>query len=675
MANGLMNLNDSMVEAAYARYMQLKQSGMQDPQIYQLMDQEKTMVPLGQLAAKYNQLKAAAQQTPMPPQNTINEQIDQQLQAMQNPQQQGIGALPEAQQGQAPQAPQAPQGAPPQGIQQGMPQGAPPQQGAPQPMPPQPMPPQGMAAGGLASIPVHNVGDSNAYASGGIVAFAGGGDVVHAYDGMLARSDASPSDFFDPMAMYKRDELSPEEQEDLDLYDTNKDGKLSGMEISNMNFAKGEQRKRDAADKFTLDQENRRRADQGLGAMRPASPDEFSHPKVEHGTIGIAGNDARQNFNRLGSDVAGSLPHQMYTNPDASSRAPTPASNEDEDHTVDFDAILGHGRTDTNDADAQHIRNSYLPAPSKAPTPSSATEGDDYGYPDIEKPRSTDEIFKELQDAKERFGLNASNKEMDDYLKGVEADARRDAQRQSGWAQLSAASALLSAPGWQGVAAMGKDLASNMSAIDKQVTAAKREIVKSRLEMKRANAKEDFEMFSNASAKHENAVKEYQDAQSRKATFEQNKTQQDRSYKLQLKQLDQTASYYQYLKQQSALNTSQKKLADDFIKLRTAALNETDPKKLAQILDRAEKTQNILSDALDPSGNKQLTATSGALARDPEYKAAAEALKTAQFMQDPIAARDAQDKMDAIKARITGGSSTLSSSMGDSSLWTNFQAN
>lgn len=155
---GLINFTNPTVDAAHARFMQLKQSGMPDDQIIAQMDQEKTLVPLGQLAAKVMALKNAAQQTPMPPQNTINEQVDQQLQQLQNPQlpqQQGIGALPEAQQAQAAQQgqPQAPQGMPPE-MQQG-----------------------------VGALPAPNVGNPAAYAAGGIVAFNDGGDVKH-YDGL-----------------------------------------------------------------------------------------------------------------------------------------------------------------------------------------------------------------------------------------------------------------------------------------------------------------------------------------------------------------------------------------------------------------------------------------------------------------------------------------------------------
>jgi hypothetical protein len=116
MTAGLLNLGNPLVDAAHARYQQLKKSGMNDQQIFALMDQEKTMVPMGQLAAKVMALKNAAQnQAKPPPQGTINDQVDQRLSA------------------------------------------------------------------GLGSVPVDNVGNESAYASGGIVAFDEGGDIQAQY--------------------------------------------------------------------------------------------------------------------------------------------------------------------------------------------------------------------------------------------------------------------------------------------------------------------------------------------------------------------------------------------------------------------------------------------------------------------------------------------------------------
>jgi len=116
MTAGLLNLGNPLVDAAQARYQQLKKSGMNDQQIFALMDQEKTMVPMGQLAAKVMALKNAAQnQAKPPPQGTINDQVDQRLSA------------------------------------------------------------------GLGSVPVNNVGNESAYASGGIVAFDEGGNIQSQY--------------------------------------------------------------------------------------------------------------------------------------------------------------------------------------------------------------------------------------------------------------------------------------------------------------------------------------------------------------------------------------------------------------------------------------------------------------------------------------------------------------
>jgi hypothetical protein len=118
---------------------------------------------------------------------------------------------------------QAPQGMPPQGA-------MPPQQG----MPPQGMPPQGMPpqqampqpAPGLAGLPVSNIGTQN-MASGGIVAFADGGDIYGAApSGMLPpyRDSYIPEDDSGPTS-----EPTDEEQKQLLLAQLASQGSFGGL--------------------------------------------------------------------------------------------------------------------------------------------------------------------------------------------------------------------------------------------------------------------------------------------------------------------------------------------------------------------------------------------------------------------------------------------------------------
>jgi hypothetical protein len=129
---GITSLTSPDMLAAVSRYNQLIQQGMPPPQAYAMLQQETPsgLVPWAQLVQQYQALKnasATAQQAQQAQQGTIRDQISAGLQQAQ-------------QQRMAPQ----PQNAPPMDA-------------------------------GVASLPVENVGDEQAYARGGIVAFGEGG--------------------------------------------------------------------------------------------------------------------------------------------------------------------------------------------------------------------------------------------------------------------------------------------------------------------------------------------------------------------------------------------------------------------------------------------------------------------------------------------------------------------
>jgi len=116
------------------------------------------MVPPYLALGEMNRRKQMEKRAAEPPQQSVKEQLEQELMQPQGITQ-GMPQMP--QQGMPPQMP--PQGMRPPMPPQGMPQGMPPQA-------PQMAPPQGMAGGGLTNLPMRS--ERFNYAPGGIVAFA-----------------------------------------------------------------------------------------------------------------------------------------------------------------------------------------------------------------------------------------------------------------------------------------------------------------------------------------------------------------------------------------------------------------------------------------------------------------------------------------------------------------------
>jgi hypothetical protein len=469
MPAGLASLSSPLATAAYQRFMQLSQSGMPNEQIIQTLNQEGIMPPLGELAAKLMAVKNAAQQPQMPPQATINQQLDQQLQAAQNPQPQ----QPMPPQGAAPQGQPAPQGAPMP------PQGMPPQGAAPQPMPqgmpPQPapqgapMPPQGMAAGGLASIPVHNVGDSSKYASGGIVAFNGGGDVQH-FDGLSGSfvggntSSGSPFDrspgFFN---VVRPDELA--------LAQSDPEGYIRQYGRA----------KYDEAIKLI-----NQRADQprGASASKLTPPGQAPIQKVDAQPVTEVDADTNALVQK----------HMNVSNPYASVRRPNAEKiYGDFDPTVDIE--------------------DYTSKVKSAEQSAKAYRDDIAAY-------------------EKEHGIGKAQEEYIDYLSKQKDESDKDYKFNKSMALAEFGFTLASTPGsfLQGMAKSGSGLAKNMMEVNAQKKAADGEYQKALLQAKAAKEAGDMETYKDSLTYGRQVYKEGQDLASKMADHVRDNKQLFQSY-------------------------------------------------------------------------------------------------------------------------------------------------